>query len=84
MTTVGIRELKARLSTYVELARSGESIVVTDRGRPVAQLTPMGARGALEQLVEAGLATRPESRRPLPRPARTAGPVSDLIGGQRR
>jgi prevent-host-death family protein len=43
MTTmeVGIRELKARLSSYVARARRGESVVVTDRGRPVARLQPV-------------------------------------------
>jgi prevent-host-death family protein len=35
---VGIRELKARLSSYVARARRGETVVVTDRGRPVARL----------------------------------------------
>ncbi|MCF8557525.1 MAG: type II toxin-antitoxin system prevent-host-death family antitoxin, partial [Candidatus Nanopelagicales bacterium] len=37
---VGIRELKARLSHYVRVAREGERILITDRGRPVAVLSP--------------------------------------------
>jgi prevent-host-death family protein len=40
---VGIRELKAKLSEYVARARRGEVIRVTDRGVPVAQLTPLPA-----------------------------------------
>ena len=40
MTTVGIRELKARLSAYVRRARRGEVIRVTDRGDVVAELRP--------------------------------------------
>lgn len=41
MTHVGIRLLKRHLSPYVSRARSGDIIVVTDRGRPVAKLAPL-------------------------------------------
>lgn len=44
MKVVGIRELKNRLSEYVRLVRNGESVLVTDRGRVVAQLTEPGAK----------------------------------------
>ncbi len=40
MRAVGIKELKNKLSEYVRIAASGESVLVTDRGRVVAQLTP--------------------------------------------
>jgi prevent-host-death family protein len=83
-TTVGIRDLKARLSAYVELAHSGQTVVVTDRGRPVAELRPVGAPSTLDSLIEAGLATRPSHRRPLPRRVRAAASVSDLVAEQRR
>lgn len=36
MTTVGITELKAQLSRYVNLVARGERVLITDRGRPVA------------------------------------------------
>jgi antitoxin (DNA-binding transcriptional repressor) of toxin-antitoxin stability system len=39
---VGIRELKNRLSEYLRLVRSGEDILVTDRGQVVAELRPPG------------------------------------------
>ena len=42
METVGIRELKSRLSHYVRRAEAGEVVVVTDRGRVVAELRPPG------------------------------------------
>jgi len=35
---VGIRELKNRLSEYVERVKNGAEVMVTDRGRPVAVL----------------------------------------------
>jgi prevent-host-death family protein len=40
MKSVGIRELKNNLSAYVRAAREGETVLVTDRGETVAQLTP--------------------------------------------
>lgn len=40
MKTVGIRELKNRLSEYVRLVRGGDEILVTDRGVVVAELRP--------------------------------------------
>ncbi len=43
VTTVGIREMKNRLSDYVRRVRRGETILVTDRGRVVARLTPPAA-----------------------------------------
>jgi prevent-host-death family protein len=54
---VGIRELKARLSSYVRQARSGSSVIITDRGEPVARLVPMGRslEDRMGDLVDAGL-----------------------------
>jgi prevent-host-death family protein len=54
MKTVGVRELKNRLSEYIRQVRSGEGILVTDRGQVVAELTPPG-QGASDASVPAGL-----------------------------
>ena len=40
MRTVGSRELKNRLGRYLGLVGRGETIIVTDRGKPVARLVP--------------------------------------------
>jgi antitoxin (DNA-binding transcriptional repressor) of toxin-antitoxin stability system len=40
MRAVGLKVLKNRLSEYVRLAASGERVLVTDRDRVVAELTP--------------------------------------------
>jgi len=40
MKVVGIRELKAKLSEYIRRVRSGEDVLVTDRGKVVAELRP--------------------------------------------
>jgi len=54
MKTVGVRELKNRLSEYIRQVRSGEGVLVTDRGQVVAELTPPG-HGATDASVPAGL-----------------------------
>ncbi|MCY3669496.1 MAG: prevent-host-death protein [Alphaproteobacteria bacterium] len=40
MRSVGIKTLNSRLSEYVRLAASGETVLVTDRDRVVAELGP--------------------------------------------
>jgi prevent-host-death family protein len=40
MVTASISELKNKLSAYIDRVREGETILVLDRGRPVAQLEP--------------------------------------------
>lgn len=84
---VGIRELKNGLSSYIERVRGGDEIIITDRGRPVARLSGLGADSdRLADLVAAGVVRAPE-RRQRHRPAqriRAAGTVSDLVAEQRR
>ena len=54
MKTVGIRELKNRLSEYLRQVRAGESLLVTDRGEVVAEFSPPGQAG-VDASVPAGL-----------------------------
>ncbi|MBI4729484.1 MAG: type II toxin-antitoxin system prevent-host-death family antitoxin [Acidobacteria bacterium] len=51
---VGVRELKARLSDFIERAARGEIIRVTERGRPKAVLGPLPGRLRLEQGIAEG------------------------------
>ena len=51
---VGIRELRAGLSRYVERVKRGEEIVVTERGRPVARLVPMNGERKIDRLIREG------------------------------
>ncbi len=51
---VGIREFKAKLSEYVAGVAAGGRVVVTDRGKPVAELIPISGDSQLERGVEAG------------------------------
>jgi prevent-host-death family protein len=52
--SVGVRELKNRLSEYLRSVRLGESVLVTDRGEVVAELLPPG-QGQTDPSVPAGL-----------------------------
>jgi antitoxin (DNA-binding transcriptional repressor) of toxin-antitoxin stability system len=40
MQTVGVRDLKNRLSEYLRRVRQGERVLVTDRGEVVAEFSP--------------------------------------------
>lgn len=54
MSSVGIRELRQRASELLRRVEAGETIEVTDRGRPVAVLAPLPPEGGLERLRSAG------------------------------
>jgi prevent-host-death family protein len=64
MEEIGVRDLKAKLSEYVRRARLGDTILVTDRGRPAAVLGPVPGRVRLDEGVEEGWIT-PARRRGL-------------------
>jgi prevent-host-death family protein len=40
MRSVGLKILKNKLSEYVRIAAAGETVVITDRGRPIAEISP--------------------------------------------
>lgn len=50
MKSIGIRELRQQASRYIALVRAGDTIQVTDRGRPVALLVPIPAGSMLDRL----------------------------------
>jgi len=55
---VGIRELKSKLSEYMRRVKSGQTIVVTEHGKPIGQIVPVKAslEERLNGMVAAGLA----------------------------
>jgi prevent-host-death family protein len=55
---VGIRDLKQNASEVIARVKKGESVLVTERGRPVGRIVPLSTN-SLDELVEAGLATAP-------------------------
>jgi len=85
---VAVSDLRAHLSEWLERARKGEELVVTDRGLPVARLLGVTTTATLERLTAEGVIGRPaRAQRPTatgqsrPRPRQ---PVSDLVSQQRR
>ena len=68
MASVGIRELRQRASELLRRVAAGESIEVTDRGRPVALLSPIPQVGPLERLRVAGEVDPARRAADLPEP----------------
>lgn len=54
MVSVGVRELRQRASELLRRVEAGETIEVTDRGRPVAVLAPLPDLSPLEHLTATG------------------------------
>lgn len=75
MKSVGIADLKARLSSHLKRVKAGQEVLITDRGQPIAKLVPLenqAERGSRrERLAKAGLLIlgrgrlRPSLRIPL-------------------
>jgi len=78
MKTATITEAKNGLSALIDRVKAGESVVITDRGRPVAVLEPVAEEvdwdARMASLERRGLVRRPtrkpdpEAFRTLPRP----------------
>jgi prevent-host-death family protein len=88
---VAARELKNRLGKYLKRVRRGESVVVTDRGVPIAELRPLPVErlslaGRLERMAEEGDLTLPLPGKPFARsrPIAVRGkPVSTSLSEDR-
>lgn len=81
MNTVGIRELKSRLTHYVRLIKQGQNIIVTERGKPVAMLhgleeAAQTREGRLARLATQGRVILPSTPRGRVRRVRTKHPVA--------
>jgi prevent-host-death family protein len=74
--TVGVRELKTRLSKYLRQVKAGRTILITERGQPVGRLVPAGEtlQARLQALVDAGIADWNGKRLP---PAKPVGKVKE-------
>jgi prevent-host-death family protein len=84
---VGIRQLRDRLTTYLRRVREGESLLIVDRGTPIARLAPAApgleavADLAAEGLVEWGGG---KPRGAVQPPVVRGGPISELVVEGRR
>ncbi len=84
---VAVTDLRAHLSEWLERAREGAEVIITDRGLPVARLLGLDTTTAIERLTTDGVIARPrQSVRPVasgrsrPRPHRS---VANIISEQR-
>ena len=86
MTEVGIAELRRALKDWVERARAGDEIIVTERGKAVARISGIGSDPLIDRLVAEGRVSRPTGPRPRATGARrihARGSVSELIVEER-
>ena len=80
METIGIRELRQNASRHLERVKAGESITITDRGEPIAVISPLTSTDILRQRLITEGRLRP-ARRPLHLPVRRA-PEGDVTSAE--
>jgi prevent-host-death family protein len=86
-TTVGIRELKAQLSAYLQRVKAGDTVVITERGKVVGRIVPIepsqpSVEARLQDLIAAGVVEwNGQKLEPMAPVAKTHGPttVADLL-----
>ena len=93
MSSVGVKELKNRLTHYLRRTKQGEEVIVTERGTPIALIQPIrnaekavSLEARLARLAAQGLVSLP-SRKPLSRVrlVKVSGkPISKSIVEDRR
>jgi prevent-host-death family protein len=85
---VAVTELRAHLGRWIDAARDGNDIVITDRGTPVARIVALDSTPVIDRLTAQGVISRPthptrpvagDRRRPTPK-----RPVADIVSEQRR
>ncbi len=85
---VAVTELRAHLSRWIDAAREGNDVVITDRGTPVARIVAIDAAPVIDRLTAQGIISRPtrttrpiagNRRRPSPK-----HPVAEIVSEQRR
>jgi prevent-host-death family protein len=83
---VGVRELRQNLSVYLDRVKNGETLEVTERGQPVAQLGPRPSKpiSIIDQMIADGRITPATIRPrdvplPLPNPTPGTSPLTDEL-----
>lgn len=85
---VAVTELRAHLGRWIDAARDGNDVVITDRGTPVARIVALDSTSVIDRLTAQGVISRPtrstrpvagESLRPTPK-----RPVAEIVSDQRR
>jgi prevent-host-death family protein len=79
MAEVGVAQLRRELKDWIDRARSGDEVVVTDHGRPVARISGIDTAPLLDQLTAAGRLGRPRlSQRPTARSRQRVTATDDV------
>ena len=80
--TIGVRELKAHLSHTLQQVKAGETVIITERGKPIGRIVPMESslEDRMQELIAAGVIAwngqKFGARSRDVRPARVRGPVT--------
>jgi prevent-host-death family protein len=77
MEQVPIRELNQDTAGVLARVEHGESLEITNRGKPIARIIPVSAPSELDDLIAAGRVTPATNRGPFTMPAIKAPPGSD-------
>ena len=81
--SVGIRALKINAGDVIRRVRSGETVEVTDHGRPVARIVPWKAESTYERLVADGVLIPARDHRGLedwePLPPKEGKQLSEIL-----
>lgn len=87
MSEVGVAQLRRELKDWLERVQSGDEVVITDRGHPVARLSGINVGPLLDRLVAEGrVSGTPRARRPTVRGrrrVRARGEVAELVVAER-
>ena len=93
MSTVGIKELKNRLTEYLRRTKKGEEVIVTERGKPIAVIQSIESverlqtlEAKLAKLAALGIVTLPvrKPRKKIRLVTASGRPVSETILNERR
>jgi len=85
---VAVTELRAHLGQWIDAARDGNDVVITERGIPVARIVALDSTSVIERLTQLGTISRPatpvrpvagDRQRPAPK-----RPVAEIVSDQRR
>jgi antitoxin (DNA-binding transcriptional repressor) of toxin-antitoxin stability system len=86
MRSVALKHLESSVGEYVRLARNGETVLITDQDRVIAELNPPRETGnpflenaALAEAVRKGWITPATDTSDEPPPRRPVAPLEDLL-----
>lgn len=87
MAEVGVAQFRRELKDWLDRAQSGDEVVITERGRPVARLSGIDVAPLLDRLTEQGqISSPPDAARPTAsgrRRVQVEGSVAELIVDER-